>query len=153
MLNSLTPARGAGIIFVVLALIIVGAWLFEAAGYLPCELCLMQRWAYYVGVPFAAFMALAKPHWIRIGLVALMVILIANAVFGFYHAGVEWKWWAGPATCGGGALSGGLPDLSKPGVMCNEAAIRILGLSLAGWNAIICMVLALLAWHSSRAKI
>ena len=152
MLNSLTPTRGAAFIAAALALVIVGAWLFEAAGYPPCELCLMQRWAYYVGIPFATFMAMANPRWIRFGLAALMMILIANAVFGVYHAGVEWKWWEGPATCGGGAVSGGLPDLSKPAVMCNEAALRILGLSLAGWNAILCACLAALALRSSRAS-
>jgi disulfide bond formation protein DsbB len=136
-----------------LALILVGAWIFEAADYPPCELCLMQRWAYYVGTPFAAFMALAQPRWIKGGLLLLAVMLAANAVFGVYHAGVEWKWWDGPATCSSGslgALTDGLPNLSKPGVMCNEAALRILGLSLAGWNAIICTVLGLLAWRAAQ---
>ena len=37
---------------------IAGAWVFEWAGYAPCELCLMQRWAYYVGVPLAALVAI-----------------------------------------------------------------------------------------------
>jgi disulfide bond formation protein DsbB len=133
-----------------LALVLIGAWIFEAAGYPPCELCLMQRWAYYVGVPFAAFMAMAKPRWIMPGLVALGLILTANAIFGIFHAGVEWKWWDGPSTCSGnGGLSDGLPDLTKPAVMCNEAAIRILGLSLAGWNAIICAALAALAFRAT----
>jgi disulfide bond formation protein DsbB len=132
-----------------LALILIGAWIFEYAGYPPCELCLMQRWAYYVGIPFAAFMGLAKPRWIASGLLVLGIMLAANAIFGVYHAGIEWKWWAGPATCSGtGTLTEGLPNLLKPAVMCNEAAIRILGLSLAGWNAVICATLAVLAFRS-----
>jgi disulfide bond formation protein DsbB len=140
----------AWIIAATLAVILVGAWVFEYAGYAPCELCLMQRWAYYVGIPMAAFLGLAKPRWIGPGLMALGLILIANAVFGVFHAGVEWKWWDGPSTCsGGGALSEGLPNLLKPGVMCNEAAIRILGLSLAGWNAIVCGALAVLAFRAT----
>jgi disulfide bond formation protein DsbB len=145
MLSLSTPHQTARFIAAVLFIIIVGAWIFELAGYPPCELCLMQRWAYYVGVPFAAFLALARPSWIKWGLLALALMLAANAVFGVYHSGVEWKWWAGPAACSGGTISQGLPDLTKPGVMCNEAAIRILGLSLAGWNAVISSVLALLA--------
>jgi disulfide bond formation protein DsbB len=40
----------------------------------------------------------------------------------------------------------------KPGVMCNEAAIRILGLSLAGWNAIICGTLAFLAFNAKKSN-
>ncbi len=148
MLNKTNTAWS---IAAVLAAILVGAWIFEFAGYAPCELCLMQRWAYYVGIPFAAFMAMANPRWITPGLIALGLILTANAIFGVFHAGVEWKWWDGPSTCsGGGALSEGLPNLLKPGVMCNEAAIRILGLSLAGWNAIVCAVLAVLAFGATR---
>ncbi len=150
MLNLSTHKATAGFISAALLAIIIGAYIFEAAGYPPCELCLMQRWAYYVGIPFACFMWMANPRWIRVGLVALALILAANAVFGVFHSGVEWKWWDGPQACSGGGVSLGLPDLTKPGVMCNEAAIRILGLSLAGWNAIICAVLAVLAFRSAR---
>jgi disulfide bond formation protein DsbB len=155
MLISLTPQKTATVIATVLLAIILGAWIFEYAGYPPCELCLMQRWAYYVGIPFAGFLALAKPSWMKLGLAALALLLAANAVFGVYHSGIEWGWWQGPATCSG---NGGLTvepgnlleSLKKPGVMCNEAAIRILGLSLAGWNAIICGALAVLAARSFR---
>ncbi len=150
MLNTLTPHRTATFIFLALLVIMTGAFIFEYAGYPPCELCLMQRWAYYAGIPFAAFLALTKPSWIKSGLIVLGVMLTANAIFGVYHSGVEWKWWAGPTACTGGTVSVGLPDLTKPGVMCDEPAIRILGLSLAGWNAIICAGLSALAFRSLR---
>ena len=46
----------------------------------------------------------------------------------------------------GGALGDGLPTLTnEPVVRCDEAAIRILGLSLAGWNAVVCAALAAVA--------
>ena len=155
MLKNLTPQKSAAIIALVLLGIIVGAWVFEFAGYPPCELCLMQRWAYYVGVPFAALLAFLKPSWIRPGFILLGLMLAANAVFGVYHSGIEWGWWQGPTTCSGtGTLStepGSLLEgLKKPGVMCNEAAIRILGLSLAGWNAIVCGAMALLAFRAAK---
>jgi disulfide bond formation protein DsbB len=151
MLNSLNARSTATLIALVLLVVIVGAWIFEYAGYAPCELCLKQRWAYYVGIPFAAFMAMARPRWFKLGLLALALLLAANAIFGVYHSGVEWGWWKGPSTCGGGDLGDTLlPDLSQSGVMCNEAAIRILGLSLAGWNALICAALAALAFKASR---
>ncbi len=150
MLSLSSPLQTTRFIAFVLFVIIAGAWIFEWAGYPPCELCLMQRWAYYVGVPFATFMAMARPTWLKWGLLALALVLAANAVFGVFHAGVEWKWWAGPASCSAGTISEGLPDLTKPGVMCNEAALRILGLSLAGWNAIISGTLAMLALRAIR---
>jgi disulfide bond formation protein DsbB len=134
MLNTLTPQRAAIFVATALGLILAGAWVFEWAGYPPCELCLMQRWAYYVGIPFAAFIALSNPRWIKPGLFI-----------------------QGPTTCSGtGGLSAQpgnlLESLKKPGVMCNEAAIRILGLSLAGWNAVICAGLAFIAIKGATAQ-
>jgi disulfide bond formation protein DsbB len=150
-----TQARTAGFISLSLLAVIVAAFIFQYAGYLPCELCYRQRWAYYAGIPFAGFLAMAKPSWIKLGLYVLALMLAANAVFGAYHSGVEWGWWQGPTTCGGGGeltTDGGglLESLKKPAVLCTEAAIRILGLSLAGWNAVICAALTVLAWRATR---
>jgi disulfide bond formation protein DsbB len=151
LLGRMTRYQTALFIAAVLFAVIVGAWIFEYAGYLPCELCLKQRWAYYIGAPFALLLGAAKPSWIKPGLYVLALILAANAIFGVYHAGVEWKFWAGPSTCTGGAIAAdGLPNLGTPGVMCDQPAIRIFGLSLAGWNAIICAVLATIAIRAAR---
>ena len=152
---TLAPRQAATLIALVLFAIITGAWIFEYAGYPPCELCLLQRWAYYAGVPIAALLALLNPPWIRPALLLLSLIMVANAVFGVWHSGIEWGWWQGPATCSGnGGLSmepgGLLESLKKPGVMCNEAAIRILGLSLAGWNAVVCAAMAVVAFNGAR---
>ena len=143
MLNEIAPRRAAWVIFAVMFATIVGAWIFERAGYLPCDLCLKQRWAYYAIVPFAALLAVINPSWIKPGLWLATLILIASTIFGIYHAGIEWKLWDGPGTCGAGLLSGGLPDLTKPVVKCDEPAITILGMSLAGWNA---NISAMMAW-------
>lgn len=87
-----------------------------------------------------------SPGLARAGLALLALVWIGSMVFGIYHSGVEWKWWPGPVTCTAQAgFSGGLPDLSKPAVLCDTPAIRILGLSLAGWNAVISLGLALVA--------
>ena len=152
MLKQLTPRRAATVILIAATATIAGAWIFEAMGYAPCPLCLKQRWVYYAAIPLALLIAiLAKPGVTaaRLGLMLLGLIWIGSAIFGAYHAGVEWKFWAGPTTCGG-AIGGGLPDLSKPVISCEEAAIRIFGLSLAGWNAVISAVLAWLAFAGAR---
>ena len=149
MLSQLTPQRTALLIFAVALATIVGAWIFEYFGYAPCELCLKQRWAYYTGIPLALIVAVLAPanhQAARIGLVLLAMLWLASMIFGIYHSGVEWKWWAGPTTCTAQAgFSGGLPDLSAPVVLCDTPAIRILGLSLAGWNAVISLGLVLVA--------
>jgi len=151
MLTSLTPRHALLLLLLMSIATIAGAWIFEAAGYLPCELCLMQRWAYYAAIPLTAMLLVAAPLQ-RAGLYLLALLWIGSMIFGIFHSGVEWKWWAGPTVCtGSGALSMGLPDLSSPVVMCDQPAIRILGLSLAGWNAVISMGLALVALAGARS--
>lgn len=156
MLKHIRPQRAALIIFLVALATIVGAWIFEYAGYAPCELCLKQRWAYYTGIPLALIVMLLAPAQgglARAGLAVLGLLWLASMAFGIYHSGVEWKWWPGPATCTAQAgFSGGLPDLSAPVVLCDTPAIRILGLSLAGWNAVVSLVLALVALAGLRRQ-
>ncbi|MCX7349274.1 MAG: disulfide bond formation protein B [Alphaproteobacteria bacterium] len=154
MLNTLTPQRAALLICLVAFATITGAWVFEYFGYAPCELCLKQRWAYYIGVPLALIVMLLAPRnpgVARVGLTLLAILWLGSMVFGIYHSGVEWKWWPGPATCTAQAgFTGGLPDLSKPAVLCDTPAIRIFGLSLAGWNAVISLGLVFVAFAGLR---
>ena len=154
MLTQLTPQRASLLIFLIAFATIAGAWVFEYYGYAPCELCLKQRWAYYTGVPLAlvvAALAPRNPGLARKGLAVLALFWLGSMAFGIYHSGVEWKWWPGPATCTAQAgFTGGLPDLSKPAVLSDTPAIRILGLSLAGWNAVISLALALIALAGLR---
>ena len=148
MLNSISQRQAVLIVFAVTLATILGAWGFEYAGYLPCELCLKQRIAYYISVPLSLLLWLIagnNPKLLKQGLVLLGLIMLASCIFGIYHSGVEWKFWAGPQTCTGGGFGGGLPDLTKQAVMCDQPAIRILGLSLAGWNAV---VSACVSWLS-----
>ena len=152
MLENLNPQKAALVILVVAFATITGAWIFQFTGYDPCHLCLLQRWAYYFAVPFSLLLTVsagANPKGARRGLYLLAVVMLGSAIFGVYHAGVEWKWWLGPDTCSGD-ISGGLPDLTKIVVACNDAAIRIFGLSLAGWNAVISLALAGVALAGAR---
>jgi disulfide bond formation protein DsbB len=141
---------------------IIGAWIFQAYGYAPCELCLKQRYAYYGGVPIAAIVAYASTGRARsivfAGMIGLALIFAANAILGAYHAGVEWRFWPGPSGCTG-VISGpaNVADLMKDlqhakVVACDEVQLRILGLSLAGWNALISAALAALAVRGALIK-
>ncbi len=153
---AITQRTALMLVFIVSLLTIIGAFIFQWAGYAPCPLCLMQRWAYYAVIPLSlVFAGIARTNAgvARFGLLLIALILIANSIFGIYHAGAEWKFWPGPSTCGG-SLDGGLPDLTnEPVVRCDEAAIRILGLSLAGWNAVICALLAAVAVKGASRKL
>ena len=155
MLNQLTARNAALLVFLISALTIIGAFVFQWWGYAPCHLCLMQRWAYYAVIPLSLIvflLAMQGRPAARYGLLLIGLIMVASGIFGVYHAGVEWKWWPGPSTCEG-TLSGGLPKLgTEPVIACEEAALRILGLSLAGWNAVISFCLAAIAFIGARRK-
>jgi disulfide bond formation protein DsbB len=88
----------------------------------------------------------------------LALIFVANAFLGAYHAGVEWRFWPGPSGCTG-IISGptNAADLLKSlehakVVACDEVQLRILGLSLAGWNVLISGALAALAARGAALK-
>ena len=162
-LQTLTPLQAALSVLVIAFATIAGAWIFEWAGYLPCELCLMQRWAYYGGVPLAALTVLVAaygPGWLaRIGLGLLGLVFIGSMMFGVYHAGVEWGFWQGPTGCTGALTRADtMQDFMKQlettkVVRCDAVAIRILGLSLAGWNAVVSAAMAALAFlGAARAR-
>ena len=151
MLSAMTQKQAFQIIFVVTLATIIGAWIIEYAGYPPCELCLKQRLAYYLAIPISMLMVLLygkSSSLQKNAMIVLGLIMLASCMFGIYHSGVEWKFWEGPTECTGN-FAGGLPDLTKKAVMCDQAAIRILGLSLAGYNAIISAALSLLAFSKT----
>jgi disulfide bond formation protein DsbB len=88
---------------------------------------------------------------VAVGFIAILFAVLCGAALGTYHAGVEWRWWAGPTDC-----SGPITDFSAKGplldqlqsvhlVRCDEAAWRFLGISLAGYNVVISLVLAAIA--------
>jgi disulfide bond formation protein DsbB len=156
--QNITPFRAALFVFIVATATKLGAWGFQLAGYAPCELCLKQRIPYYIGIPVALLTLLvASRHRLvahraaRLGLAALTLIFVASALFGAYHAGVEWGFWPGPADCTGtlekaGSVTDFMKQLQTTKVVrCDAVAIRILGLSLAGWNAVISAVMAIVA--------
>jgi disulfide bond formation protein DsbB len=140
--------------------ILAAVWIFQGMGYAPCELCLTQRYAFYAAIPLAlltAFLAGRSVHSLaRIGFALLAILFVASAALAAYHAGVEYHWWPGPTACTGG-LTGSLNvnDLvntlnSVKVVRCDEVQLRIAGLSLAGWNVIASVVLAVYAALAAR---
>jgi disulfide bond formation protein DsbB len=128
-------------------------------GYQPCQLCYYQRLPYYVGIPLALIAAglprtQARARAIALGL--LVLVFLVSAGLAIHHAGVEWRWWAGPAGCSAAAdQSGSINDFMKQlnsvrVVSCTDAAWRFLGLSMAGWNVVVSLILAAVALVGAR---
>jgi disulfide bond formation protein DsbB len=129
--------------------LLAGALMFQYIwAYPPCEICHWQRWPHFasaaLGLGGGLFLALgvlprrAGPTFARLTIAAL---IIAGAL-GVYHAGIEYDWWKGPAACTGtGFVPGSGADFAPFRlVRCDEVAWAFLGISLAGYNAIISFV-------------
>ena len=122
----------------------------------PCTMCIWQRWPHAIAIALAAiaWLPLARPiaPWaLRLGALALLV----GAGIGVFHWGVELKFWEGPSTCTGSDISQlSAADLlnqimSAPLVRCDEIAWSFAGLSMAGWNAVLSAILALVTWRAA----
>jgi disulfide bond formation protein DsbB len=163
--DDANPALTAALAITFIAVAtLAGAWFFELVlDIRPCPLCLEQRYAYYLAVPLGALTALAAgrhaPRAVLLaGLAVLALAALGNAGLGAYHAGVEWGLWQGPTDCTGpvGNL-GSAGDLLKrldtvKVVRCDEVQWRFLGLSLAGYNVLISLLMAAIAaWGLIRA--
>jgi disulfide bond formation protein DsbB len=142
-----------GLAFLLAVLAIAGAWFSQLVGGLvPCELCLEQRVAYYWGVPLLALILI---FWNRLPLTAWYVataiavlIFVWSLYMGGYHAGVEWGFWPGPTACTGVGDAMDFNALSNMNdahvIGCDVVQFRFLGISLAGYNALISAAIVVL---------
>lgn len=131
------------------AALLAGALGFQYLGGLsPCEMCLWQRWAHGAVLLFAG-LAMVRPSLRTYGL-AVAAMAVAAAL-GLYHAGVEQHWWQGATACtaatpvGVAAADAVAILLDRPLARCDEVPWAFLGLSMAGWNALISAAAAVMA--------
>lgn len=134
------------------------------AGLAPCNLCLKQREVYWA----AAAIALIATAWTlfsrasrgtpRIAAFLLFCVFTTGAITAGFHAGGELKWWELPAACAGGAsadlesltaLALGVGPEARP-AMCDAVAWSFLGVSMAGWNALISAALAVFSLIAAK---
>ncbi len=158
------PALTASLaVTIIAAATLAGAWFFQLVlDILPCPLCLEQRYAYYLAVPLGALVAIAAARGaprplLLAGLAILGLAALGNAGLGTYHAGVEWHFFQGPTDCTGpvgnlGSAGNLLERLDTVKVIrCDEVQWRFLGLSLAGYNALISLLMTVIvAWGIGR---
>lgn len=128
------------------AALLLGAFAFQHLGGLaPCKLCIWQRYPHAIAVALGAVaLLLPLPVLIILGAAAAL----SSAGVGLYHVGVEQGWWEGPTSCSAGAIGGidanDLFDqiMAAPLIRCDDIAWQFAGLSMAGWNMVISLLLA-----------
>lgn len=135
---------------------LLGAFAFQyIGGMAPCKLCLWQRWphaaAILIGVVAYTTRMRALPY-------PGALAALTTAGLGLYHTGIERHWWQGPTTCTSGSVDGiatsDLLDqiLAAPVVQCDQVAWEMFSLSMASWNMLASLVLAVIWIAAARRQ-
>ena len=120
-------------------------------GALPCDLCITQRWFHsaIIGYSFIIILIINKTLISNKLLVLVGAILwLSSSLAGLYHFGIEMNFWTGPDGCSSNidfSKDTLTYLLNKSPIKCDEVMFEILGLSLAGWNALASLLIFLLA--------
>lgn len=147
---ALAPARPALLILLGSGGLLLGALAFQYIGKLPpCALCYWQRYGHTAALGIAWLALWPMPHAPRRAVLTLAgLALLVTAGLAAYHVGVEWKWWPGPQSCTVGRTTLGLnlDELKRrimgtPMVRCDDIPWSLFGLSMAGWNGVISLLL------------
>jgi disulfide bond formation protein DsbB len=89
-----------------------------------------------------------------VGLAGLL--FLANAGLALYHVGVEQHWVAGPTACASTAAAADSIEALKAQLLgtqpirCDEVQFSFLGISMAGWDAVASLLIAVFALSSLR---
>jgi disulfide bond formation protein DsbB len=137
------------------AMLAAAHWFERIENLAPCALCLTQREVYWtvlgLGALGGAAAAAVRPPWGWTALTTLLgIVFLVGAGVAGYHVGVEATWWPGPAACSSAGPAGPVTAdsiaaaLATPQtvVRCDEIAWSLWGVSMAGYNMAISLVLA-----------
>lgn len=130
-------------------------------GLVPCALCLWERWPYRVAAVLGIAAALLPHRWLKPMLALMILVMLASAVLGFVHVGVEMGWWPSPLPqCAAPRFTGGtfaerfaaLP--ARPAKPCDEPTFLIPGLplSMASMNFLFALALTAFLALSLRER-
>lgn len=140
--------------------LLLGAFGFQYLGDMyPCTLCLWQRWPHAAAVVIGGLALLWRTGAMGRTLPLLGALAaLCTAAIGFYHTGVERDWWQGPATCASGPIGDLSADdlmaqiMAAPLVRCDEVPWEMFTLSMASWNVIASLGMALLWLMAARCR-
>ena len=137
--------------FFISSLMLISAFYLEYfQDALPCDLCITQRWFHALIISYSLTIILILKKKIvsnKLVLLGLSITWVASSIAGLYHFGIEMNFWKGPDECSSNIdFSKDLLTylLNKSPIKCDEVMFKILGFSLAGWNALISFIMFLI---------
>ncbi len=127
---------------------LAGAYVMQYGfGLEPCQLCLYQRYPYMAAV-LVLGIGLAS-GMLRAALAAALLLYLLDAGIALFHTGVEAGIFSLPEGCAAAGPAASLAELKAQLLAtvprCDRPAAIILGLSIAAWNAVFALALAVLA--------
>jgi len=143
-------------ILIISSLVIATVHILEFNGYAPCDICLKQRWVWYLVILLSFLSIFFNKKILKINLIFFTFLFIGNSIYAGWHAGIEWNLWLGPDTCSSQSNldhNNFLEEIrSIKFIPCNEASLRIFGISLAGYNSIISFCMFVYSMLSLRKE-
>lgn len=145
-MTRLTSLSAARLVAIMTPTLLLGGALVSqyVGGLFPCEMCMWQRWPHLVAIFFAldAIALRGRPALSGVFAALAALAIATSGAIGLFHAGVEYGWWEGLTACStslGGQLSAqDVLDniMAAPVTRCDVAPWALLGISLAGYNAL-----------------
>ena len=151
--------RVPALLFLTSLLALLTAFAFQYIGELaPCELCVWQRWPHIaVAVISAISFLIAGDRILRRRLLYFCaVISTIGFILAVYHVGIEQSIFSVLATCDGNETADTVEELrsqieATPLARCNEIAWSFAGISLAGYNGLISLAMAVMSISAARS--
>jgi disulfide bond formation protein DsbB len=125
----------------------------QFAGLVPCALCLLERWPYRLAIILGLAAAFLPQPWSILLLDGVLLVMLAGAVLGGVHVGVEKHFWPSPLPeCAAPHLASGsiaerLASMpARPAKPCDDPTYLIPGfdLSMAAMNLLYALLFAVL---------
>lgn len=129
-----------------------GAYISEYGfGLEPCILCLYQRIPYFIVIVLGALGLTFARKFKKLLTIVSILTIFAGACIAFYHMGVEYKWFVMQTSCDNFDPAPTSFEelqrqvLGKTAVPCDKPQLVFIGLSMAGWNLVISLLVVMVS--------
>ena len=146
--------------------VLISVYVMEyALGWKPCELCILQRYPYFIIIIISITLMVArvKNRTIssKLAITLILAPIITGLLIAVYHFGVENSYWRNISACSDQLsnidintenLLSGLNEI-KPN--CSDP-VKLFGLSLSGYNIlsnILMTLILLVGWRKFKQKL